>query len=112
MPRDRTSAAVDEWIWADIDHAFSEPTQQSDDTSEYVPTQVLAELFRDVGFDGVAYQSAYGEGHNIVLFDPSMAEHVNCHIVRVTDIHFTLSTDIQFGYEVVRDTPPPNNACC
>lgn len=100
MKKRRSALEIEEWVWGDIDHAFSEPTQQSDNTSEYVPTQVLAEVFLEAGFDGVGYRSAYGEGHNIVLFDPNIAEQVNCHIVKVKDIKFTLTSSTQFGYEV------------
>jgi hypothetical protein len=56
-------------VWRDINEAFSKPVQNNEDRSEYVPTQILAELFRDIGFDGIAYKSLLGEGLNIVLFN-------------------------------------------
>lgn len=90
----------EEAVWGDIDHAFAAPTTLSDDASEYVPTQVLAEVFRDEGFDGVAYRSAYGVGHNIVLFDLNLAEHVNCILVRAKDLHFVFESEERFGYNV------------
>jgi len=90
----------EEAVWGDIDHAFAEPTSLSDDTTEYTPTQVLAELFREAGFDGVAYRSAYGDGHNVVLFDVSLAEQVNGSLLRVRDIKFTFEPDQQFCYNV------------
>lgn len=37
----------EEAVWTDIDRAFSEPTVHDDASTAYVPTQLLAELFRD-----------------------------------------------------------------
>ena len=90
----------EEAVWGDIDHAFSVPTIPTDNAADYVPTQILAELFREGGFDGIAYRSAYGEGHNVVLFDIDLAEHVNCMLVRVKDVEFDFELERQFGYQV------------
>jgi hypothetical protein len=94
----------EEAVWGDIDHAFSAPTTPTDNAAEYVPTQVLAELFRESGFDGVGYRSAYGPGHNIVLFDLSLADHINCMLVSVLDIQFDFKLEEQFSYEVKSST--------
>lgn len=64
----------EETAWAQIDKAFARPVAPSDDSADYVPTQVLAELFRANGFDGVGYRSSLGSGHNIVLFDIEAVE--------------------------------------
>jgi RES domain-containing protein len=82
-PEERAEA-----VWLDIDHAFSAPTTTSDDAAEYVPTQILGELFRHHGYDGVAYRSSYGSGHNVALFDLDLAIQVNCFVVRVKDMSF------------------------
>ncbi len=81
-------------VWVDIDTAFSRPTTLTDDSSEYVPTQVLAEWLRDHGFDGIAYRSAYGPGHNVVLFDLASAVQVNGFLVRVKNVTFSLSEEL------------------
>lgn len=41
-------------VWAHIDRAFAEPMTRSDDSAEYVATQILAELFKREGFEGIA----------------------------------------------------------
>ncbi|MCX5674682.1 MAG: RES family NAD+ phosphorylase [Planctomycetota bacterium] len=64
-------------VWYDIDEAFARPVDLSDDGADYVPTQVLAELFKVNGYDGVAYRSSLGKGHNIALFDLNMADLVH-----------------------------------
>jgi hypothetical protein len=40
-------------VWKDIDRALAQPVTDDHDTADYVPTQVLAEAFREHGFDGV-----------------------------------------------------------
>jgi len=90
----------EEAVWGDIDYAFAVPTTSSDNAAEYVPTQVLAELFREDRYDGIAYRSAYGPGHNVVLFDPSVVEHLNSVLVRIKDVHFDIEIESQFGYHV------------
>ena len=62
-------------VWTNIDNAFSRPVSRSDDPAEYVPTQILAELFRSDGYDAIIYRSQLGEdGHNVVIFDLADAD--------------------------------------
>ncbi|RVG08842.1 RES domain-containing protein [Sinorhizobium meliloti] len=71
-------------VWIDIDNAFSKPVTLSDDAADYVPTQILAEVFRDAGYDALVYRSQFGEGANIVLFNPDDADITACAPYRVT----------------------------
>ncbi len=59
--------------------------------ADYVPTQVLAELFKNNDFDGVAYGSALGNGLNIVLFDLATARLCSCTLFETTSIRFSFS---------------------
>jgi hypothetical protein len=66
----RTIDEVEKAVWSDINDAFSKPVRRSDDSLDYIPTQILSELFKSNGLDGVAYKSSYGEaGCNMALFD-------------------------------------------
>jgi RES domain-containing protein len=56
-------------IWAHIDQAFATPVTQNESSAEYTPTQVLAEMFKSAGYDGIRYRSSVGTGHNVVLFN-------------------------------------------
>ncbi|MGF9693463.1 RES family NAD+ phosphorylase [Rhizobium sp. 0TCS1.26] len=74
-------------VWSDIDRAFSAPADRSDDAAEYAPTQILAELFRSLGYDGVAYKSAFGEeGYNVAIFNIDDFEVGWCRLFQVKDI--------------------------
>ena len=79
----------EEAVWRQIDRAFSEPTTAADDTADYVPTHVIAELFKNEGCDGIAYKSAFGKkGYNIVLFDPADAELTSCTLYKAKSLNF------------------------
>lgn len=74
-------------VWVDIDNAFSRPVTLSDDAADYVPTQILAELFRNEGYDAIIYRSQFGKkGYNVVLFKTKDAEAINCAPYKVTGI--------------------------
>lgn len=74
-------------VWISVDNAFSQPVTRSDDMADYVPTQILAEVFRNAGYDAIGYKSQFGEkGLNIVLFNPDDADVINCTPYRVTGL--------------------------
>ena len=75
-------------VWTAIDMAFATPLTRSDEVADYVPTQILAELFKTHGFDGVAYRSSLGPGHNIALFDLEAAELIDRSVFRVKDVRY------------------------
>lgn len=75
-------------VWAEIDKSFSEPVTANDRTADYVPTQIIAELFKTNGFDGIFYKSMLGNGYNVALFDIGSAILVNCNLYEVEKINF------------------------
>ncbi|NKK70048.1 RES domain-containing protein [Rhizobium leguminosarum bv. viciae] len=81
------AATKEKAVWIDIDNAFSRPVTVSDDAADYVPTQILSELFRDIGYDAIVYKSQFGEkGFNVVLFNPDDADVINCAPYEVASI--------------------------
>lgn len=85
-------------VWNDIDRAFSEPVTDSDSRADYAPTQIIAELFRSEGFDGIAYMSHLGDQLNIALFDLGAADIINCGLykVKAVDYEFKETADRYF----------------
>jgi hypothetical protein len=74
--------------WTDIDEAFAEPVNRSDDVADYAPTQIIAELFKREEYDGIKYRSALSTtGHNVALFDMAAAEVVSCEVLSVSKIN-------------------------
>jgi RES domain len=78
-------------VWKDIDRAFSKPITSDETTADYVPTQIIAELFKADGFDGIAYRSSLGEGHNVTLFDLDSADLLNCTLFEAKKVSFDFS---------------------
>jgi hypothetical protein len=61
--------------WGAINRAFAQPVERGEDAADYAPTQILGEMFRREGFDGIEYRSGLERsGHNIALFDLSAAD--------------------------------------
>lgn len=75
-------------VWCDIDNAFSKPINNSDSTSDYVPTQIISEFIKSNGYDGVAYKSSLAAGHNFTLFDMSSAEIFSCDLYNASKVKF------------------------
>lgn len=75
-------------VWTHIDKAFSEPVIANENQAYYVPTQIIAELFRRNGLDGVVYKSLLGKGFNVALFDINTAELINCNLFVLQKISF------------------------
>ena len=65
---------VTQYVWNDIGRAFARPVSKDDQQSAYIPTQILAEVFKAQGFDGLAYRSSLARGTNVVLFDVKAAK--------------------------------------
>ena len=78
----------EESVWTHIDRAFARPVSRSDNIVDYVPTQIIAELFKVNHFDGVAYRSSLGKGHNIALFGLDMAELVTLRVFKANSIEY------------------------
>jgi hypothetical protein len=75
-------------VWQDIDRWFSLPVNSSDSLADYVPTQIIAELFKAHGMDGIYYRSSLGPGHNVVIFDLAAADVVDCGLVQIKEVKF------------------------
>nr|AGZ03799.1 RES domain-containing protein [Serratia marcescens] len=93
--REPTALEKEKAVWIEIDNAFSTPVTQSDDRADYAPTQILAELFRSVGYDAIAYKSHFGDndkqlGYNIAIFDLSAVEFASCAPYQVKAIQIEL----------------------
>jgi hypothetical protein len=68
-----TPQEVEDAVWTHIDHAFSSPVTRSDDSPDYVPTQILAEMFKADGYGGIVYKSIFtDDGFNLAFFDPKI----------------------------------------
>ena len=82
-------------LWGELNKAFSLPVFQSDTIADYIVTQVVSELAKSNGFDGIVYNSGYSrencEGYNVVLFNK---DNVN---IRKVEIHRIESVDIKYS---------------
>ena len=75
------------WVMGMIQRAFSKPTNNTDD---YLPTQVIAEYIRSLGYDGIRFNSSlhYG-GVNLTIFNYEKCEAVSSQDFRVEEMKIT-----------------------
>jgi len=93
-------------VWTDIDNAFSRPVTRDENSTDYVPTQILAEAFREHGYDGLVYRSNFGDpGFNVVLFDLGAAKVISCAPYRITKVKI----DFEKAGEAWADEEKPNS---
>lgn len=78
-------------IWSRINSAFTKPITNNDAHSDYVPTQILAELFKSSSLDGIRFKSGVGEGHNFLLFDVDSADFINSAVLETKAISYEFS---------------------
>lgn len=84
-----TSSEKEEFVWGDINAAFSRPISPSESPLRYLPTQYLSERLKTEGYDGIAYRSSLNEeGHNVALFDPQKARCVGCRLYEIKRVKY------------------------
>lgn len=67
---------------------MSRPVMPHEQDVLYKPTQLLALMIQQAGYDGCIYSSAMGSGKNFVLFDTNAADILNIEYVRVSRAAF------------------------
>jgi RES domain-containing protein len=79
----------DDTVWSTIDQAFGDPIVRVEDRADYAATQIIAELLRFNGYDGIAYASQFDpRGYNVALFDLNVAQQVNCAIYSAAGVKY------------------------
>ena len=98
IPPIQTPFGIDSLAWvlesrqmlSILGEKLSTPIDPQASEIEYVPTQYLAELIRELRYDGILYKSVLGSDDNLVLFDPSAAQVELVELVEVTDVQYSI----------------------
>lgn len=88
-------------VWRAIAREFSRPASPDPGVAEYAPTQVLAEHFKGLGYDGVVYKSKLGSGINLALFDIDSLEVHDVRLYPVEEVTVKVG-EVQNSYVVKR----------
>ena len=94
-------AVRDQAVWRAISRAFSEPVNPDPGVAEYAPTQVLAEHFKKLGYDGVLYRSTLGTGLNVAIFDLDAVEVLDVRLYPVKAVSYEIG-EVRKSYVVKR----------
>jgi hypothetical protein len=102
-----TDDEMDSMLWEHINDAFAEPVTSTDEVADYAPTQILGELFKCAGYDGIRYKSKCSEFESleasgsrervdeIRASKPSAG--LNVALFKVADADFTISRLYRFA---------------
>lgn len=74
-----------------LGHELSMPIGNQRRDLDYLPTQYLCELIKNLGYDGVLYRSGLSDGYNIALFSPNAAYCFETKLVCVQNIKITVA---------------------
>ncbi len=99
----------DEVVWYRIGSAFSEPINPTDTSADYAPTQIIAEMFKSEGLDGLAYRSGFAGGYNVALFDIESARQVNCFLFETKNLNFEFEEDASARPYFLRSKEPEDD---
>lgn len=83
--------AKEKIVWSQINWALARPVTVGDEPRDYIPTQIIAELFRSQGYHGVVYKSSLGAGRNFALFDFEAAEFKDSELYQVDKVNYETS---------------------
>lgn len=101
--------SMEEWLLCFIQSAFSSPTNNPDD---YLSSQIIAEYFRYLGYDGIRYSSSlHRGGYNLTIYDVSKCEVVFSTDLRLENIKIYLrpaigAENIDERFEYIVDNIP------
>ena len=80
-------------LYNTIGQMFSKP--YNGEAKQYIPTQFLAEKIKQMGFDGLRFNSSLHKGGvNVVLFNPNLCKAISSELVDVTDIKLSIAEPI------------------
>lgn len=88
-------------VWRAIGREFSKPVGPDMAVAEYAPTQILAEHFKKLGYDGVVYKSKLGSGINLAFFDLDALEVHDVRLYPVKTVTVEVG-ELQHSYVVKR----------
>lgn len=94
-------------LFSDLSNLFSKPVAEEDDTSDYIPTQFIAEYAKNLGYDGIVYQSSLVpeinhagiNRFNIVVFNYSKCAAIKSNVILISNDYLE---GIQTDPDIVR----------
>jgi len=103
------NATIEMHVMGMIQGAFSKPTNNPDD---YLPSQIIAEYIKSLGYDGIRYNSSlHSGGVNLTIFNHDKCEAISSQDFRIEDIKITARAacgcaDYQGDLACIKDNEP------
>lgn len=94
LPKRMTDTKMN--LFSDLSYLFSKPIAYEDDTIDYIPTQYVAEYVKNLGYDGIAFESSLTpeihaldsysldlDWYNVVMFNYSKCTPIRSNLIEV-----------------------------
>ncbi len=72
-----------------LGNELSRPVIPSEANLEYLPSQYLCELIKQIGFHGIIYKSSVSDGNNYVIFSDKKLKATKTHQYQIKETHIT-----------------------
>ena len=107
-----TGEENESFTWIELNGCFSKPVTSRDSRLNYIPTKIISEYFKKMGYDGVVYQSQFeikgleqtidgGLHENIAIFDLNVAEAKSAKMYKIKrreiDVSSMPGTDVDYS---------------
>lgn len=69
-----------------LGNELSKPVIPRDANLEYLPSQYLSEIIKQIGFHGIIYKSSITDGNNYVIFDDGKLEATKKSVYKIKDV--------------------------
>ena len=85
--------ALDEYVPLNTLSKFMNKVIPPSERQQYSVTQLIADCVRQMGFDGIIFNSTVGNGENIVIFDPSIVNYTNegAEVVEIEQVTYQIN---------------------
>lgn len=79
-----------------------------DEKENYLVTQFISDIIRQIGFDGIMFKSSISDGHNLVAFNSEKFNFINksqklIKITKAQFLHRPVEYDLDFFMEIARE---------
>jgi len=69
-----------------LGNELSKPIIPREANLEYLPSQYLCELLKDIGFHGIIYKSSISDGNNYVIFNDKELKAIKTYQYQIVDV--------------------------
>ncbi|WP_340082252.1 RES family NAD+ phosphorylase [Terribacillus sp. FSL K6-0262] len=84
-----------------LNSEFSKPIDEDTRYLDYLPTQYVSELAKNLKIEGIRYSSSLEDGFNICIFNTEKVEFVESDIAKISSVKLEIERSNTYEYKVI-----------